>query len=354
MTVPTQTQTQTTNYLRLSASCQQVVGEALSDTRRARVVVRSTIADPQILPSISQHLCNGTALTPSGLYADMAEVVAKYIWRADRGRQADIPGINVSHMEVDKTYIIKLPQEGSGQWLEMEAIMNVPESSCGDIIDGTITCYFRSIKPDGKKMNDLAHCSVQYEWLPGWHMSWSNLSGPLKTKIDNLNARAVTERSGEVRHMHRQKAYEEFKSFVDYGPKYQNMAEVVCDTKTLEATALLDFQPDPVTDYLGPYYLDGSCHISGFVCNAMEQDRGKNAYISHGWDAMKISPSFDPTKSRNIRNHVHMQPLPNDPTVFNGDVYVLQDDQIVGVWEGVKFKRIPRRILNVFLPPPKK
>lgn len=49
-----------------------------------------------------------------------------------------------------------------------------------------------------------------------------------------------------------------------------------------------------------------------------------------------------------------MSPLPNDKTVLQGDVYVLQDGQIVGVWEGVRFKKIPRRVLNVFLPPPKK
>ena len=284
----------------------------------------------------------------------MAEVVAKYIWKVDRGHDAADPGINVCHMEVDKTYIINLPQEGQGQWLEMEAITGVPEYSSGDLMDATVRCHFRSIKPDGTKMQELAHCSVMYEFYPGWLVSWSNQVGLLRTKIHNLNTRGHTERSGEVCLMHRQKAYEEFKTFVDYGPKYQNMAEVVCDTQTLEATAVLDFQPDPATDYTGPFYLDGTCHLSGFVCNAMESDRAKNAYISHGFDAMRISPSFDPTKSDNIRNHVHMRPLPKDPTVFNGDVYILQDDEIVGVWEGVKFKRIPRRILNVFLPPPKK
>ena len=69
---------------------------------------------------------------------------------------------------------------------------------------------------------------------------------------------------------------------------------------------------------------------------------------------MKMTPKFNPYPGANIQNYVQMQPLPKDNTVLCGDVYVLQDDEVVGVWEGVKFKRIPRRILNVFLPPPKR
>jgi hypothetical protein len=185
-------------------------------------------------------------------------------------------------------------------------------------------------------------------------MSWSTHTEAIKNKIDRLYARSKTESSGDVQLMYKDKAYRLFKSFVDYGPKYQNMAEVVCDTKTLEAAARHEFQPDPNRDYTGPFYLDGSCHISGFVCNTADEDVAKNAYVSHGFAAMKLSPKFKPGPSADIRTYVHMQPLPNDKTVLSGDVYVLQDGEIVGLWEAVKFKRIPRRVLNVFLPPPRK
>ena len=284
----------------------------------------------------------------------MAAVVGEYIWRVNRGQNAEAPGVRVGKMVVDHTYIIQIPPKPEGQWLEMEAVLDVPEASSGDIIDGTVTCYFRSITAQGTKLQDLARCSVEYDWLPGWLMSWSSHAEAIKNKMERLYARSRTESSGDVQLMYKDKAYSLFKSFVDYGPKYQNMAEVVCDTKTLEATARHDFQPDPTKDYTGPFYLDGSCHISGFVCNTADEDVAKNAYVSHGFDAMKLSPNFQPGPGADIRTYVHMQPLPHDKTVLCGDVYVVQDGEIVGMWEAVKFKRIPRRVLNVFLPPPKK
>lgn len=337
-----------------SPSCQQLHTEDFRDPTRARVVVRSCLQDPGLWPAIGGHKCNGVALCPSGLYADMAALVAQHIWRGNRWQGAELPGINVSNMHVDKPIIAKYPHDGQPQWIEMEVVSDLPPSSSGDIIDATLNCYIRSIRADGTKLQDLAHCSVFFEWMPGWVGQWSNYNGLIKSKIENLHVRAQTETSGDVVLMQRERSYELFQSFVDYGPLYQNMAQVVCDNKTLEATAELAFQPDPKSDNTGPYYLDGSCHLSGFVCNAVEQDRDKNAYISHGWGAMKLSSGFRPAHGADIRSYVHMKPLPEDKNVLSGDVFVLQDNEIVGIWEGVQFKRIPRRVLNVFLPPPKK
>lgn len=340
-------------YKYLSPSCQQVVEENFTSTS-ARVVIRSKLGEPKLWPSIDQHICNGAALVSSGHYADMAAVVGEYIWQAYRGRDAETPGINVGSMEVTKTYIAQEPQPPEGQWLEMETVLEVPENSSGDVIDSTMHCTFRKIKPDGKKVEDLAECTIQFEFYYNWLAEWSSMAGLLQSKINNLYIRAQTETSGRVQHIHRRKAYELFKSFVDYGEKYQNMAEVVCDTKDLEATSRLELQTDPGSDYLGPYYVDASCHVSGFVCNTADEDIKKNAYISHGFDAMKITPRFNPYPGADIQNYVRMKPIPHDDSVLGGDVYVLQDGEVVGLWEGVKFKKIPRRILNVFLPPRKR
>ena len=344
-----------TKSTRLSATCQEIHFEDFSDPVRARVVVRACLQDSEIWPTIDNHKCNGVRLCPSSFYADMAEGVAKYIWKTSQpGRDVGIPGINVCDMHVVKTTIVKTPQEGKPQWIEMEAYSDVPEMSSGLILDSTVRCTIRGIDPNGKKLDDLVHCSVLYEWIPGWTNHWSNYTGLIRTKIDNLKSRAQTESSGDVRLMYRDTIYQMFQSFVDYGPKYQNMAEAICDNQTLEATARLVLQPDPAKDYTGPYYLDASCHLSGFICNAVEEDSTKNAYISHGWKAMKLTPDFRPAPGADIKNYVHMQVRPEDKTILEGDVYVLQDNEIVGVWEGVQFKKIPRRILNVFLPPPKK
>lgn len=338
---------------RLSAGCQNIVHEDFSNLHQATVTVRSTLADPDLWPQIENHKCHNVSLTPSGLYADMATTVAAYIWRAWRGSDSALPSFEVSGLQVDKTLIAKVPQTGREQWFEMESTLSIPDNSSNDIIDGTVSCKFHEVTASGTQLHDLARCTVTFGFTYGWQAEWCHSEAVIKSKIHSLHSRAQREDSGAIHLVHKRKAYELFESFVDYGPKYQNMATVIYDTETLEATATLDFQPDPQTDYVGPYYLDGSCHLSGFICNTLI-DTGKWAYISHGIDAMKMTPDFDPgVKGAKIENYVRMQPLAGDESIMCGDVFILQEGFIVGVWEGVRFKRIPRRILNIFLPQPK-
>lgn len=349
-----------TSYQYLSPSCQQIVTESFVSISSTKVIVRSNFSDPKLFPTISQHKCNGVALTPAGSYTDMADTVAKYICRKFRGADLDISdvGVNVYEMEVHKPFIAKIPQPAEGQWVEMEVALQIPavvtERLNTDVEAALIKCFFRSVKPDGTKIQDHGHCLARFESTSAWLKLWVPHTSLITTQIANLETRALAERSGNIDLVHRRKAYNLFQSFVDYGPKYQNMSEVIFDKTTLEATAKLDFQPDPAKDCLGPFYMDGSCHLSGFVCNAVEQDAAKNAYVSHGISGMKLSSKFKPMPGADIRSYVRMEQLASDKSVIQGNVWVVQDGEIVGLWEGVRFKQIPRRVLNIFLPPRKK
>lgn len=337
----------------ISASCQQVVYEDLDNASQSKIIIRSCMGHPLLSSCITKHKCNDVVLTPSGLYADMAVEVAKRVWRHHRGQEAELPGINVCDLEVHKPLIVKDVAKMEELWLEMEVTVSISEFVRQDITEAVLKCVFHSISADGIRLQENGRCNVRYEWYYGWLSEWSNSFNTIKTRISDLYSRVSTDSAGSVSLVHRDAAYKLFESFVQYSGKYQNMAEVVFDASTLEATSLLSFQSDPASDYCGPYYLDGSCHLSGFVCNAVEKDKDKNAFISNGVTAMKLSPMFQPAKKdSNIRNFVHMQPLSTDNSVLQGDVWILQDDQVVGKWEGVRFKKIPRKVLDIFLPRP--
>ncbi|KAK4617554.1 Non-reducing polyketide synthase PKS1 [Fulvia fulva] len=347
--------TTTTTYTYLSASCQQVLESRLDSIPGTKVVVRSCMGDPRLSPTIIDHKCNGTVLTPSGLYADMAVEVGKHVWRHHRGQTAGLPGFNVCDLEVHKPTIVKDPTKIDEHWLEVETTASIPAGTRGDILDAVLKCAFYSITADGKRTQENGHCSVRFEWYYGWLSEWSNEAATINNRINTLHERGNKGGDSNIQIINKSRTYKLFQSFVDYTGKYQNMSEVVYDSATLEATSLLTFLADPATDCTGPYYLDGSCHISGFVANAVEKDKDKNAFISNGVSAMKLSPRFDPAKKGSVtRNYVQMKQLETDKTVLEGDVYILQDGEIVGVWESVRFKKIPRKVLNVFLPPPKK
>jgi len=333
---------------RLSGSCQQITHEEYPTKDTARLTVRCNLGDPEISPAINGHIINNIPLVPSGLYGDMAAVAGRYIWSKLRPGEIEI-GVNVCHMHVDKTFIPKWPAPPSGEWFEMEAIADLSTSGSHS---GTIDYHFRKV--DDPKLQEFAGCTVLFESPDLWQREWSLYSHLISSQVHNLRSRAGIESSGNIRTIQRGQAYERFKTFVDYHHKYQNMREVIMDYDFLEATAVLDYQCDPNTDYCGPFFLDGSCHLSGWVCNESEADSKKNAYISHGWGAMKLSPEFsvEASRKRDFRTYVRMRREGKD--VLGGDVYILAGVEVVGVWEGVEFKRIPRRVLNIFLPPQKK
>jgi len=324
---------------RLSTSCQKVVSEEFSGST-GRVVVRSSLADSKLYPVVCGHMVNNAALCPSSLYADMALTVGDYIFKEMRPG-VEVPGLNVCNMEVPKPLIAQIPQPPQGQHIELEAN--------ADLDTGVVKLQFRSVQPDGKKIQDHAHCILRYEDKAAWADEWSRYNYMVKAQIDILNQKSLT---GGAHKVQRGMAYKLFKALVNYDSKYRAMAEVVMDGATTEASATLDFptKPEDGDFYCAPYHIDGSCHISGFIVNASDLlDSEQAVYISHGWGAMKFSRPL--TAGMRLRNYVRMQPQPGK--ISKGDVYIMQGEEIIAVCENIKFQEIPRRVLNTFLPPNK-
>ncbi|KAK3704502.1 polyketide synthase [Vermiconidia calcicola] len=324
---------------RLSTSCQKVIFEEFNGST-GKVVIRSNLADPKLYPVVCGHMVNNAALCPSSLYADMALTVGDYIYK-EMTSSNESPGMNVCNMEVPKPFIAQIPQPAQGQHVEMEAN--------ADMSTGLVKLNFRSVQPDGKKIQDHAHCLIRYEDKAAWAEEWSRYNYMVKAQMDILNQKTST---GGAHKVQRGMAYKLFKALVNYDDKYRAMAEVVLDGATTEASATLDFptKPEDGDFYCAPYHIDGSCHISGFIVNASDLlDSDQNVYVSHGWGAMKFSRPL--TAGMKLKNYVRMQPQPNN--ISKGDVYIMQNDEIVAVCEGIKFQQIPRRVLNTFLPPNK-
>ena len=324
---------------RLSTSCQKVISEEFHGST-AKVTIRSNLADSKLYPVVCGHMVNNAALCPSSLYADMACTVADYIY-SEMNPGATAPGYNVCNMEVPKPFIAQIPQPTEGQHLQMEAE--------ADLDQGIVNLKFLSVRPDGKKIQEHAHCIVRYEDKAAWSEEWSRYNYMVKAQIELLEKKTQT---GGAHKVQRGMAYKLFKALVNYDPKYRAMAEVVMDGQTTEASAAIDF---PTTSQDGdfwcaPYHIDGACHISGFIVNASDLlDSEQNVYVSHGWGAMKFSRPL--IAGMKLRNYVRMQPQPGN--ISKGDVYVMEGDEIIAVCEGIKFQQIPRRVLNTFLPPNK-
>ena len=154
-----------------------------------------------------------------------------------------------------------------------------------------------------------------------------------------------------VHKLHRRMAYKLFGAVVDYAERFHGMDEVLIDSERYEATAQVSFKADETLGnfFRNPYWIDSLMQLSGFVMNANETvDTNKMVYISHGWESMQIACQLSSRKTYTV--YVEMQP--SQGTVYSGDMYILDEGEIVCVAMGIKFQSVPRQLLKLLLAPP--
>lgn len=272
----------------------------------------------------------------------MALTAAHYIWNSLRPKK-EMPGLTVCDMKVPEPLIADIPQKSPGQFIELKAQAKLSNDGYG-----TVHCVFRAVGDDGTEVQGWASCVVRYEDKAVWRYTWSRMDFMLRSHIAALQQKALM---GEAHTMQRGLVYKVFESFVTYSDNYRGMSEVIFSG--LEGVATVKFQTRD-GDHCAPYHLDNSCHLSGFLCNASELETEDCVYVSEGWEASRFVDLelITSPQEKELMTYVRMQP--KEKNVLQGDVYVLKDDEIVGLWEGIKFKRLPRRVVNIFLPPPNK
>ncbi|EED13799.1 hypothetical protein TSTA_100440 [Talaromyces stipitatus ATCC 10500] len=101
-----------------------------------------------------------------------------------------------------------------------------------------------------------------------------------------------------------------------------------------------------------PYFIDSVAHLAGFTMNCSDAiDTQSNYCVTPGWDSMRFAKPLVP--GGKYHSYVKMVPTVEDPIYF-GDVYGMQDNIIIGVVNGIQFRRYPRILLSRFLSPPDK
>lgn len=321
-----------------TTSCQRVVFEKMH-ANSGTVIVQSDLSEPKLKATISGHLVNGTPLTPSSLYADQAMTLANYLYTKLRPNMPT-PGLNVCAMEVTKPLIPQYPPPAAGQHLQVEAT--------ADLENNRVEIKWRTVPADGSKvLQEHASGLVTYEDIGKWKEEWSRTQYMVQTQIDILKQKLV---SGAAHKVLRGMAYKLFKALVTYADSFRGMEEVILDGKTTEATASVKFQTTPADGefFCSPYWIDSLAHLSGFIVNASDHlDSENSVYISHGWGSIKISKTL--SADSRYQSYVRMQPAPGNVSV--GDVYILEGDEVIGLVTGLKFQNIPRRTLNIMMPP---
>ncbi|OIW23644.1 ketoacyl-synt-domain-containing protein [Coniochaeta ligniaria NRRL 30616] len=301
----------------------------------AIVEIESDLCQEQLRNVVSGHLVNGAPLCPSSLYGDMAMTVCDYAYKLLRPESKNI-GINVAHMEVPKTLIFN--DSGKSHILRLTVTANAKTNEA-DLVFHT---------GEGAKRTEHAICKVYFGDRDVWQGEFDRVSYLIKSRIDALMA---AEKTGQASKIGRGLAYKLFTALVDYDSRYRGMEEVILDSNACEATARIRFQTTEKDGnfFLSPYHIDSLCHISGFIINGTDAvDSRETVYISHGWGSLRFTEIPDPAKE--YRSYIRMQPVKGSK-VMAGDTYIFDGDKIIGMTGDLKFQAIPRKVLNMMLPP---
>ncbi|KAL8757001.1 MAG: hypothetical protein Q9199_002543 [Rusavskia elegans] len=318
-----------------TTSVQNVIEEEFQEST-GTVTIESKVADPTLRKAFEGHQVNNNALCPSSLYADMALTVAEYMHKQLRPGNV-VPAMRIDKMEASKSLVAG---QSDGQLLRLHGE--------ADIDAGRVKMHFYSITSEGKKRTDHAKCTVSYVDAEAAILNWKRYHYLIKPRVEALIHGVNV---GTAEKMHRNTAYSLFGSFVNYGASYRGIEEVNINLEEYEATAKLAFQTTDKdgTFFCNPYWIDSIGHISGLVVNVREALGDKaQVYISHGWNEMCFARPL--SRDKVYRSYVKMQSIGGK--VMAGDVVLFEEDEIIGVIDGLKFQAIPRTLLNTFLPQP--
>ena len=217
-----------------------------------------------------------------------------------------------------------------------------------DINSGVADLKWHNVLSNGTVEEPFATANLYYCDANDWLSSWAPLTHLILGRIDDLNRMAD---EGTANRLSRKMAYQLFaNSLVDYASKYRGMQSVVLNG--LEAYAEVQLSTEKGGTWtVPPFFIDSVCHLAGFIMNCSDaMDTKANFCTTPGWGTMRFARTLVP--GAKYRSYTKMIPTAQDPTVYLGDVYVLQDDIIIGMVGSIKFRRYPRILLNRFFTAP--
>ncbi|KAL9033034.1 MAG: hypothetical protein Q9214_007702, partial [Letrouitia sp. 1 TL-2023] len=71
-------------------------------------------------------------------------------------------------------------------------------------------------------------------------------------------------------------------------------------------------------------------------------------FVNHGWSSLRFAKRIE--RARTYQTYNKMLPQDDKGNMYVGDTYILESGRIVAIFEGVKFQRVPRSILDHLLP----
>ncbi|KAF4982434.1 hypothetical protein FZEAL_1952 [Fusarium zealandicum] len=321
-----------TTFKYMSPSLQRVIEEN-HDDGSSSILVESDVHDLKLVPIFTGHRVNGAELCPSSLWADVAMHLTSYMME-QRSLPTETTGMDICQMQINKPLVLN--SNLSSQLFRVSAVATWPDNSVN------VSIY--SVNEKGVKTLNHATCTINLTQSQIWKREWKRNSYLIQSRVKALRQSVE---HGDAHRMKRAIVYRLFANIVEYSPDYQGMSEVVLDSNELEAISTVQFQVDDQGFYFNPHWIDSLGGIAGFIMNGNDSPHpNAEVFINHGWEGFKCIAKLERGKTYHCYNRMQLL----DGTLYAGDTYIFDGDNIVAVIEQVKFMGVPRRALDGLRP----
>ncbi|KAJ5969277.1 hypothetical protein N7501_005525 [Penicillium viridicatum] len=318
----------------MTTTVQQVISSVVQGSN-ATVTFESDLSDPYLHKLIAGHVLNGIALCPSGVFADIALTVADH-FRRHFSFPCPVSGMNVLDLDMKSPVVMPVTRPTESKMLRIVAEANLESDS--------VIMRMEALDNSTGASQVHATCKVVFGDSDSWSRAFNKNAYLILERIQDLESGRGTHTSQISYEM----VYKLFSNVVQYDGCYQGMKEVIVDSEKLEAVVSLSLHQanDVGKFYCCPLWLDNLAQIAGFVMNAIGTVNPREfTYISHGIGSYQIAEEIDP----DIPYRAHVRMFPEDKTVFVGDVSIFQGNRMIARCGDVKFKRIPRAVIERIL-----
>jgi monodictyphenone polyketide synthase len=273
------------------------------------------------------------------IHADIAYTLGEYLAKKLK-HKFKMTDINIANLEVSKGLV-------ANQSTDKPQVIQITATTT-DIKSGVVDMEWHNVHQDGTTDEPFARANLYYGSPSVWLASWSPLAHLIHGRIEALEQLAE---KGIANRLSRNMAYRLFAShLVDYHEKYRGMQAVVLHELEAFADVQLTTEKGGIWT-VPPYFIDSVAHLAGFTMNVSDAvDTESNFCVTPGWSSMRFARPL--VAGAKYRSYVKMIPTTDDPSVYLGDVYILQDNEVVGLVGGIKFRRYPRLLLSRFFSAP--
>ncbi|KAE8326987.1 hypothetical protein BDV39DRAFT_205400 [Aspergillus sergii] len=314
----------------------QVFEESISG-EEGSIIIQSDLMQPEFFEAANGHRMNGHGVVTSSIHVDIALTLAKHLF--DRIRPgSQCPGMDMRNLQVLQGLVLRenktIPQQ----------IRVVATADFSKKLSVQLQWY--NVLPDSGHLDDgFASAEVDFGDNQVWLDQWASYAHLVTSRIEVLDRLA---NEGVANRLSRDLAYTLFANLVDYADRYRGMQQVVLHGMEAAAKVVLSSK-DGGNWTIPPEHTDSVSHLAGFILNGGNAvDTRKNFFVTPGFKSFRIAKPLLPGSE--YQSYVRMVSQA-EPGMYAGDLYILQGGEIIGLVEGLRFRTVPRMLLNKFFSP---